>query len=241
MNYNDLFYLSRDKYLLNLEGSDSNSQDTWDLFFSGYNDSERVRVPFEKIHASNKFWLALPEYQYTRSELPANPLVLSSPHFNESDFIIDVFAQADISSYLDKRICIDITGLMRAHILFIVRYLSVLGIKSYNMIYTEPSHYKNKENTKFAKGNISEVRQISGFEGSHDPEMSHDVLIVGTGYDHELISRVILSKESARLVQLHSLPDLPLFYVPAFMLVPTLFSRVAFSFWTFSANSFGLM
>jgi hypothetical protein len=52
------------------------------------------------------------------------------------------------------------------------------------------------------------VRPIQGFEGQHNTNMDEDVLIIGIGYDHSLISRVILEKESARLIQLHCFPSL---------------------------------
>ena len=76
------------------------------------------------------------------------------------------------------------------------------------MMYTEPLHYQRKEETAFASKDVSEVRQVTGFEGDHQPNTDGEVLIVGVGYDHHLISHVIDSKSSAQLVQLHSLPSL---------------------------------
>ncbi|MFV5192870.1 hypothetical protein ACMXYY_12115, partial [Acinetobacter courvalinii] len=75
------------------------------------------------------------------------------------------------------------------------------------MLYSEPQHYRSKEETEFASDDVSEVRQVSGFEGDHI-DSDKDILIVGLGYDHHLISHVIENKSSAQLLQLHSLPSL---------------------------------
>ncbi|WP_259639371.1 hypothetical protein, partial [Pseudomonas syringae] len=79
-------------------------------------------------------------------------------------------------------------------------------------IYTEPLHYTRKEDTDFTLSDVSEVRQVSGFEGTHNVDMSRDVskdvLFLGVGYDSHLMSRVSLDKDRARHLQLHSLPSL---------------------------------
>ena len=89
-----------------------------------------------------------------------------------------------------------------------MRYLKKLGFVSVDMLYTEPKHYERKADTKFSLDEVVGVRQVAGFEGQHSPDMTNDVLILGGGYDHNLMGRVILAKENARLVQLHSLPSL---------------------------------
>jgi hypothetical protein len=50
--------------------------------------------------------------------------------------------------------------------------------------------------------------QVGGFEGTHLPDTSNDVLVIGAGYDHVLISHVAEYKENARKVQLLGLPSL---------------------------------
>lgn len=180
---------------------------SWDVFISAYNDSDRVRAPFQKAKTEHKYWLDLPEYEYAPLELPQDAPVLKSANRNEASYIIDV-----LNSLIDesdtRRFCFDITGLMRPHILFLMAFLKSKRIHRFDFIYTEPMHYKRKEETSFSLDDVLEVRQVACYEGSHQPDMANDVLIIGIGYDHNLISRVILSKESARLVQLHSLPSL---------------------------------
>ncbi len=67
--------------------------------------------------------------------------------------------------------------------------------------------YEKKENTQFTR-DVCSVRQVSGYEGTHIDEVANDVLIVGVGYDDELISRVINDKDSAQIVHMLSLPSL---------------------------------
>ena len=86
-------------------------------------------------------------------------------------------------------------------------YLRSQGIAHFDVLYTEPTHYARKADTTFAE-RISIVKQVEGFEGSHQTDVSNDVLLLGVGYDHVPMARAILHKDNARLVQLHSLPSL---------------------------------
>lgn len=205
MRQNSIRYFVDSKRSLDLE---NNNIAPWDIFISAFNDSERIRIVFEKISAHRKYWLNLPEYQYTSDELPDSGEFLSSDNTNEADFIINTLGKIDEFNYPKSRICIDITGLMRPHILFILKYLKNRKVDQIDMLYTEPLHYEKKAETKFTLDNVYEVRQVAGYEGVHSSEMSNDILIIGAGYDHELISRVVLDKDNARLVMLQSLPSL---------------------------------
>lgn len=88
-----------------------------------------------------------------------------------------------------------------------MKYLGDTGVKSFDVLYTEPTHYFRKADTTFSE-RISIVRQVEGFEGVHQPDVSNDVLLLGVGYDDGPMARAILHKDNARLVQLHSLPSL---------------------------------
>lgn len=180
----------------------------WDVFISAYNDSGRVQEVFKAFPARNRVWWALPEYGYQATELPTGFPLVSSTHFNEEEMIVDCLARSGVSAGFGGRLCIDITGFMRPHILFFLKYLKNIGITSFDMIYTEPEHYSRKAETKFSLDDVSMVRQVVGYEGQHTPDMSDDILLVGVGYDHNLIARVILAKESALLIQLHAFPSL---------------------------------
>lgn len=184
----------------------------WDFFFSAYNESERVKKIFEQVNSANKYWIIIPEYQYGEGVDLKHDAVLRTESFNEAEQIIETIGSVLDGIDRSLRICVDITGLMRPQILFILRYFQVLGFKNFEMIYTEPLHYSRKEDTDFALADVSEVRQVSGFEGVHHLDMSsgssRDILLLGVGYDSDLMARVALDKDRARHLQLLSLPSL---------------------------------
>lgn len=202
----ELSYLIDAKVLLSFHN------DRWDFFFSALNDSERVRGTFDKVQAQRKYWIIIPEYQYVDDEIPSDQNVLITDSFNEADQVIETIGSVLAGVGKDARVCIDITGLMRPQILFVLRYFKQIDILNFDMIYTEPRNYSRKGDTEFTLSDVVEVRQVSGFEGSHNldmsREMSKDVLFIGVGYDSNLMSRVALDKDRARHLQLHSLPSL---------------------------------
>lgn len=195
------------KYLIDAKSPLAETH-SWDIFISAYNDSSRVQEIFKKVIATEKHWIILPEYCYSPIEIPTAPFVWIATEKNEADQIINTIGQIIDLAKPDSRICIDMTGFMRPQILFILKYLKARSFNEFDMLYTEPSQYSRKEDTPFSLDDVNEVRQVSGYEGLHSHDMSQDLIIIGTGYDHELISRVILEKEGSRLVQLHSLPSL---------------------------------
>jgi hypothetical protein len=197
-----LAHLTAGKRALDFGGPASN----WDLLISAFNSSARVREPFATMHAARKCWLLHAEYGYTPEELPSDAEILRSGGTTESDFIIEALGSV-LDPALHPRLAVDITGFMRPHLLFLVVYLKSRGYKRFDALYTEPSHYKRKAETIFSSS-VTEVRQVAGYEGVHGSDVSNDVLLVGVGYDHELISSVISHKSGARLVQLLSLPSL---------------------------------
>ncbi len=182
----------------------------WDVFVSAYTSARRVRQVFEKVKAAQKHWLVFAEYGYAPAEYPAGR-VFAPETRDEADFIRQ-FWETMAPDIASKSICVDITGFIRPYLCFLVRWFVSCGIRRFDAIYTEPSHYARREETKFSGGPIVEVRQIRGFEGNHmsdavDSE-TKDVLIINVGYDDQLIAHVAESKESARKVQLFGFPSL---------------------------------
>ena len=180
----------------------------WDYFISAFNDSDRVKSVFSSVSASVKHWLILPEYKYSDTNFPGHEALPFLQDGNEADVIIHAFENLLTRMAPGSTLCIDVTGMMRPHILFLLYFLKNKGIQSFDMIYTEPLHYSRKEDTTFASEDVFEVRQVAGFEGTHPSRVGDDVLIIGLGYDHHLISHVIESKPGARIIQMHSLPSL---------------------------------
>jgi hypothetical protein len=179
----------------------------YDVLLSAFNLSDRVQKIFELIPATQKCWVIHNEYAFTEAELPKTGKLLQSDSLHEGEFIADIFNQLDSPLTGALRLCIDVTGFMRAHIMFLMHYLKAVGVESFDMLYTEPSHYARRADTVFSI-DVTEVRQVNGFEGAHAADVSNDLLIVGVGYDHPLITNVIANKSNAKLIQLLSLPSL---------------------------------
>lgn len=178
-----------------------------DIFVTVLNDSDRVNSVAESVSARNKNLWAVPEYGYTQEEINRLPGVKALSGSDESEIMIDGF-----SSIMDElrggaSLCVDITGFMRSHILFMMWYLKSNGVRIFDVLYTEPSHYSTRGQTTFSQ-RISAVKQVRGFEGAHQVDTSNDILVLGVGYEDQPMGQVIRSKENARLVQLHSLPSL---------------------------------
>jgi hypothetical protein len=205
MNGLDLRYLSGRKTSLDLAATLPH----WSLFISAYNESERVRSVFDRISADEKLWVVLPEYKYGAVEIAH---LQNSLHCNaddsESTVIKKMVELIGADAMIGANVCVDITGFMRPHILFLLHFLQISGAHKVSMLYTEPDRYARKEHTILSTEEIMCVRQVHGFEGVHHDEMEKDILLVGIGYDDALISRVINDKDSARVVQLLSLPSL---------------------------------
>lgn len=178
----------------------------WDFFISSYNDSERVRRTFHNVGAREKRWVVIPEYLYERSVVPENSLYFGG-EYSEAELVSNMFERLGIGRGFSGRLCIDITGFLAPHILFIVAYLRGLGISECDFIYSEPLFYRSGERTQFSFGKVF-VRLVNGYEGVSNPESSRDFLIVGVGYESSLMSQVFVTKDGATPVHLHALPSL---------------------------------
>lgn len=180
----------------------------WDVFISAYNDSDRVKTTFTNSKATRKIWWILPEYGYDSTEVPSDEEVMFLNDHDEDTLVINGIDGIGKDALREAKVCIDITGFMRPHLLFLMRYLPTIGVNTYDMLYTEPTHYSLKSDTEFTSSSVKSVRTVAGYAGQHDTDLSNDHVIVGVGYDHELIARVVSTKESAKFVQLHSFPSL---------------------------------
>ncbi|WOR15291.1 hypothetical protein RYZ27_01255 [Hyphomonas sp. FCG-A18] len=141
-------------------------------------------------------------------EFPEGAEVIPFTSFREDELIVDLVQQLDLAEKPPASLCIDATGFMRPQLLFLMRYLADQGLTRFDMLYSEPSQYSRKSETQFARSSAFEIRQVSGYEGSHSTDLSNDILLIGVGYDHDRIGQILASKESAKLVQLHAFPSL---------------------------------
>lgn len=183
----------------------------FDLFISAFNHSERVRHVFDKVHANKKHWWILPEYDYSDqdlNEISGDVSRVDGLPENEAELVLNGVKASGLAEPSGLSVCIDITGFMRHHIFLLLKYFESVRAKSLSMIYSEPERYSRGADTSFSLADIQDVRQVSGFEGVHVPDTSRDVLLLGVGYDHDLMGQAIRYKEGARLLQLLSLPSL---------------------------------
>lgn len=182
--------------------------DSWDVFVSAYNSSERVTSVFAAAQAPVKHWLLHPEYSYTEGEHPSDGRVFAPLKSRESDFWLQYFEWAH-ELRPGVRICFDITGMMRPALMLLVKILALRGYDEVSFVYSDPLRYADGVKTRFAQGAVFEVRQVEGFEGTHSlGESERDLLIIGAGYDGELIRRVAESKRGAAKCQVFGLPSL---------------------------------
>jgi len=181
------------------------SLDHYDRFISTYNISHRVTEVFSRVSASKKHWLITKEYPISPSELPQTGTKFICNSNDEGDVVQDYFDAFPIAP--GEKICIDTTGFIRPHLLFLTRYFYELGINSVDMLYSEPEAYQKGSGTHFAS-RVTQVRQVRGFEGSHNPDTEGDYLIVGCGYDVDLMTSVASDRYQATKVQMFPFPAL---------------------------------
>ncbi|MFO7482584.1 hypothetical protein [Oceanibaculum nanhaiense] len=182
----------------------------YDLFLSAFNLGERIRVVFDQVSAARKIWLVHEEYGLAAEDIP------EGEHFERAGADESTYCRALIDDLMatgsldpaTSRLCIDITGILRPHLMFLVLYLKRLGFRSIDLIYADPKHYALKEKTPFSTGSIYDVRPARGFEGSPSTRGSNDFLIIGMGYDDRLLRAVAGTKDKADKHQVFGLPSL---------------------------------
>jgi hypothetical protein len=180
----------------------------WDLFISAWDGSERVRESLQLASAPLKINLIHPEYGVPEGELPPgrNFVLLG----DEADGIL-AFVQHLKEQGVDltnRRIGLDITGMLRPHIAFLTKMLRAQGVEQFDVIYSEPTSYPDRENTKFTSGDVIEVREIIGFEGRNTITSSREVLVLAPGFDDALLREIVSHKEHATKVEIFRLPSL---------------------------------
>lgn len=178
---------------------------SWDIFISAYNSSERVNRTFNEIDAERKIWLILPEYNFKDADVEALSEKYVCPTGNEASQLL-VFLKT--IEFKKLKVCIDATGFIRPQLLFILAYLHRMKISCIDFIYSEPAQYKGKEHTEFSKGTIAKPRQVLGYAGCHIAKEENDIVIIGCGYDSNLISKSAQYKDNALKVAMLGFPSL---------------------------------
>jgi hypothetical protein len=183
---------------------------SYDLFLSAYNLGERIQIVYDQVCADRKIWLIHEEYGLTDDQLPKKEK-FQSPSSDESTYcknLIDGLIADGTFDPATSAVCIDITGILRPHLMFLALYLQKVGASSIDLIYAEPQQYALKEKTPFSTGSIYDVRPVRGFEGSPNTRGTDDFLIIGMGYDDRLLTAVAENKDKADKHQVFGLPSL---------------------------------
>lgn len=181
----------------------------YDFLLSAFNSSERVQRPFDEIDAGRRAWLIHPEYEYELSELPQGEVVMGAGD-TEIEFWFKAIDSLGIASSIPgQSIAVDITGMMRSHVMALPIVLEYFNAARVDVLYSDPVAYVAGAFTKFSAAPVERVAQIPGMEGSHSSRYGpSDALIIGAGYDAELIRRVAEFKRSARHLVMVGLPGL---------------------------------
>lgn len=183
---------------------------TWDVFISAFNPSERVSRVYNTVKATRKHWIVHSEYAFAPEERPTSGNVFAPANGLREDDFVQAFLNDHCPDIATASLCIDISGFMRPHLMFLLRVLAANGVRSFDALYSEPGQYVRRELTEFAQGRIADVRPVAGFEGMHQPSMAadEDLLIIGAGYEHNLMRHVANAKTNTRKLQLLGFPSL---------------------------------
>ncbi|MDQ0512570.1 hypothetical protein [Ancylobacter amanitiformis] len=179
----------------------------WDLFISSWDNSSRVRFVYDNISAERKDWLIHPQYRLGDESLPEGGIVLAT---SEDDAIVRYLdgLEADGISLARISLCVDITGMIRPHLMFLTKMLRTRGVRRFDVIYAEPISYADRENTRFNDGDVLQTREVIGFQGLNTSSETREVLVVAPGFDDFSLKEVMSDKEGATLVEIFGLPSL---------------------------------
>lgn len=165
----------------------------YDVFISVFDGCDRTQETFKKVNAATKHWLVIPQYNQPKEELPAS--CLFSSYTDESDYILDVIDKIDVSG--GKKICIDSTGFIIPHLLFLVQYLKRNGITVLDILYSEPQQYEKGEATQFTK-RVGHTRPVMGYSTVAKDVEGEDTLIIFVGFNDEMVSNVAREKSKSK-------------------------------------------
>ena len=181
----------------------------WKVFISAFNGSERVRRVFDLAPSTTKIWIIHEEYGFDCCELPCEGGFMSQALVEEEmlRFWEEQLDGLGLEAEED-RVCLDATGFMRPQLMFLIKVLVERGVRKFDVLYSEPRYYKYKDQTEFAGRHITGVRQVFGYEGMSDASASREVLVIGTGFETNLISEVAEDKDQSKKIAIFGLPSL---------------------------------
>lgn len=163
----------------------------YDLFISSYDGCERTLKVFDEISSSRKIWLLFPHYSIDSTSITTEHEIYVDASLKEDDYFLKFF-ENDFQSY--SNICIDITGFIRPHLIYFLKFLSTLKSPKVDLLYTEPNQYRNSDETTFS-GFIDEIRLVEACSAiDTNSNSDNDLLIISSGYDDNLIAKICQAK-----------------------------------------------
>lgn len=168
----------------------------YDIFLSAYDNCDRTKNTFENIKANVKKWFIFPHYGYGDiDDKPSGDIIYTNEHYSESEFFLDFINYFDSGKFAESKICIDTTGFIRPHLIYLLNFLNHKKVVKLDLIYTEPVKYANADETKFS-GYIDEIRDVHACSAiNNNPCKDKDLLIVCAGYDDNLIEKISQNKK----------------------------------------------
>lgn len=164
----------------------------YDVFISGYVNSQRVLEPADNINAAQKVWFATEEEGHDLY-LAGKDVTYIKPN-EDYNPIVEKLCNLQL---LGKSVCIDSTGLRVPYLMFLMRCMAMMNIRNFDVLYTEPTKYRCAENTQFSDL-FYEVKQMYGMSGIHTSQNDNDLLIIAAGYDHSRIVDVANDKKGCQ-------------------------------------------
>lgn len=165
----------------------------YDIFISGYDGCSRTKETYNKVNAGIKYWLVIPQYNQPADERPDT--YLFSSLLDESDYILKIIEKIEIDG--EKRICIDSTGFIIPHLLYLIQYLKRKGVSAFDILYSEPRQYEKGEATEFTK-RVGHTRPIVGYSAVAKDVEGEDTLIIFVGFNDEMVSNVAREKSKSK-------------------------------------------
>lgn len=181
-----------------------------DIFISAFNLSQRVNDLFSRMDSKRKVWLNLPDYKIASDLLPSGVEVFADDHKDEADFFIKLWDKLELETeMMDAHLCIDATGFIKPYLMTFIAFLVSKELKTIDVIFTEPQRYKKKHLTEFSVGGVKETKQVSVFGAvSNSMNDEDDILVIGVGYDDNLVRAVINKKPQAKIIKIFGFPSL---------------------------------
>jgi len=183
----------------------------YDFFFFADDGSSRTIGIVDRINATKKYRIRFPHYGIPQYQAISHEVIeYSHNNKRENEFFLQLLEDLGDSITGNTKICIDMTGFIKPHLFFLIRYFERKGIKSFDCLYSEPQNYRAAEETRFTREIDDDVRLVEGLYSPRPETITdNDLLIVCVGYDSDSMNKVLQNKAKiSRVEYILGLPSL---------------------------------